>query len=393
MIPVAALAMSGCGGSQVSPAKIEGTAPVITGQPESATVPLGASAMLSVIATGSEPLSYQWSENGNALSDGTAASLNTGTLQMSDSGDAFRVTVSNVYGSVTSDVATITLGARSPAQRDMRFKHVQLASTLTATGATNIEAYLPGNFSSLSTTDDLGAPLAVGNQTCGIIDNIASCGWSVYEYAPPAGVAGFNSDYAVDLLTNLSNDLASLGGNSVMTSLDEQAEPGMPMDIFAASVETDPTVTGGFTLQRMQVTDAMLAAAVSAMAAQGVVMTAVSVNSSGGIDLVGYSWTGDAGTVYDAQTVLTSYESSGPQALLLAQEGYIITAVGTADNNQVLLVGTKVHGDSLPRNLSYVAPQGNGGTSAAGQIVVGHTFGNDAGNNPNLPATQTVISQ
>jgi hypothetical protein len=129
------------------------------------------------------------------------------------------------------------------------------------------------------------------------------------------------------------------------------------------------------------------------MAAQGVVVTAGSVNSGGGIDLLGYSWTGDSGTVYDAQTVLTNYEGVGPQALVLAQDGYIITAVGTADNGQLLLVGTKVHGDSLARNLYYVTPQGDGGTSGAGQIVVGYSFGNDAGNNPNLPGYSTVISQ
>jgi hypothetical protein len=108
---------------------------------------------------------------------------------------------------------------------------------------------------------------------------------------------------------------------------------------------------------------------------------------------MGYSWTGYAGNVYDAQAVLTNYEGVGSQALILAQEGYILTAVGAADNGQVLLVGTKVHGDSLPRNLSYATFQGNGGTSEAGQIVVGYTFGNDAGNNPNLPGFSTAISQ
>jgi hypothetical protein len=253
LLPMAALAMSGCGGNQSTPPKVEGTAPVITMQPASAVVPLGASATLSVAATGSDPLSYQWSENGNALSGGTSATLTTATLQMSDSGDKFIVTVSNAYGSVTSDVATITIGSHSPAQRDLRFKHVQLASMLTATRVTNIEAVVPGDFSSISTTGDVGAPLMVGNQTCGTIDNVASCGWSVYEYAAPMGVPGFDSFYAGDLLSSLSNDLASVGGNSVLTSLDEQAYTGMPTDIFAASIETDPTVTGGFTLQRATV--------------------------------------------------------------------------------------------------------------------------------------------
>jgi hypothetical protein len=91
--------------------------------------------------------------------------------------------------------------------------------------------------------------------------------------------------------------------------------------------------------------------------------------------------------------VLTSYANVGSQALGLAQGGYIVTAVGTADANQVLLVGTKVHGDTLPRNLSYSTVKGTGGTSSPGQIVVGNVFGNDAGNNPNLPGLQTLLAQ
>jgi hypothetical protein len=223
------------------------------------------------------------------------------------------------------------IGPRSPAQRDLRFKHVQLASNLQGSLITDVSAIIPGNSSAIQATDDLGPPLAVGNQNCGTINGVTSCGWRVYEYSAPVGVPGFNSVYGVDALTNLGSDLASSGGNSVMTSLDEQTESGLVEDIFAYSVETDPTVSNGFTVERAQATDATLATTVSAMAAKGVVVSAVSANSSGGIDLVAYAWTGDAGTAYDAQTVLTSYTNVGPQALGLAQGGYIVTAVSTAD--------------------------------------------------------------
>jgi hypothetical protein len=370
-----------------------GAAPMITAQPASATIPLDSAAMLTVAATGTGPLSYQWAENGNVVAGATSASVTTAALQLADSGDKFTVTVTNAYGSVTSNVATVTIGPRSPAQRDLRFKHVQLASSLQASQITDVSATIPGNSSSIQAPDQLGPPLAVGNQNCGTISGVTSCGWTVYEYAAPVGVPGFNSFYGVDALTNLGSDLASSGGNSVMTSLDERTESGLAEDIFAYSVETDPTVSNGFTLERAQATDTTLATTVSAMAAKGVVVTAVSANSSGGIDLVAYAWTGDAGTAYDAKTVLTSYANVGSQALGLAQGGYIVTAVGTADANQVLLVGTKVHGDTLPRNLFYSTVAGNGGTSSPGQIVVGNVSGNDAGNNPNLPADQTLLAQ
>jgi hypothetical protein len=370
-----------------------GNAPTITTQPASAVIPLDSSATLSATATGTGPLSYQWSLNGNAISGTNSATLTTAALQLSDSGDKFSVTVSNAYGSATSGIATIMIGPRSPAQRDMRFKHVQVASSLQGSLITDVAATIPGDSSLIHLSDQLGAPLSVGNQNCGTSDGVTQCGWIVYEFAAPAGVPGFNSLYGFDLLTNLGSDLASSGGNSVMTSLDEWTESGLAVDFFAYSVETDPTVSNGFTLERAQATDATLATTVSAMAAKGVVVTAVSANSSGGIDLVAYAWTGDAGTAYDAQTVLTSYANVGAQALGLAQGGYIVTAVGTADANQVLLVGTKVHGDTLPRNLSYSTVEGIGGTSSPGQIVVGNVLGNDAGNNPNLPGTQTLLAQ
>jgi hypothetical protein len=275
----------------------------------------------------------------------------------------------------------------------MRFKHLQLAPALEGIEATDIEAVIPGNMSETTFPSAVGSTLMVGNQDCGTSANLTSCAWHLQEFAAPAGIKGFSSSYQADALMNLDSDLAAVGANSVLTSLDEQNGPGFAYGVFAYSVETDPTVPGGFTMQRATVTDATLATTVSAMAAKGVVVTAASVNSAAGIDLVAYSWSGDQGTTYDAQTVLTTYVNLGPQALNLAQQGYIITAVGTADANQMLLVGTKVHGDTLPRNLSYTSFQGSGGTSPSGQIVVGYVFGNDAGNNPNLPAVEILLAQ
>lgn len=390
---VAMFAITGCG-SGGSSATAPGGVPTITAQPANATIPLDSAATLTVAAVGTGPLSYQWTENGSAVPGATSASLTTAALQLADSGDKFTVTVTNAYGSATSNVATVTIGPRSPGQRDMRFKHVQLSPDLEGYYVTNIGAVIPGSEILNSFTGHFGSPLGVGNQSCGTVTNITVCGWGVEEFSAPMSIQGFNSAYLADSLTNLDSDLAGLGANAVVTSLDEQNGPGFAYGVFACSVETDPTVSGGFTIQRTTVTDATLATTVSAMAAKGVVVTAASVDSTGGIDLVAYGWSGDAGTTYDAQTVLTTYAGVGSQAESLAQQGYIITAVGTADANQMLLVGTKVHGDALQRNLYYNSTQtGIGGATSAGQITVGHVDGNDAGNNPNLPGYQIVLEQ
>jgi hypothetical protein len=286
----------------------------------------------------------------------------------------------------------LTISPRAPAQRDMRFKHVQLSSTVEESVITNLSAIIPGNISQSNFSSGLGSPLGVGNQNCGTSANLTSCSWSLAEFGVPAGIPGFSSSYLGDSLTNLDSDLVKLGANAVLTSLDEQNGPGFAYGVFVCSIETDPTASGGFTMERAQVTDATLPTTVAAMAASGVVVTAVSMSGGGGIDLVAYGWSGNGGTTYDAKTVLTTYEGVGPQAESLAQGGYIITAVGTADANQMLLVGTKVHGDTSSRNLHYTGSQ-SGGVLSAGQIIVGNVFGNDAGDNPNLPGSSTLLVQ
>ena len=52
-------------------------APVITAQPSSASATLGASVSFNVVASGTGPLSYQWSKDGFAIS---GADLSTYTI-------------------------------------------------------------------------------------------------------------------------------------------------------------------------------------------------------------------------------------------------------------------------------------------------------------------------
>jgi hypothetical protein len=91
-------------------------APKITTQPVAQTVLLGDSPMLSVAATGTEPLSFQWKHDGtNLFDEGEFSGSTTSTLTISgvESFDAgsYSVVVSNVKGSVTSAKAVLTIGA------------------------------------------------------------------------------------------------------------------------------------------------------------------------------------------------------------------------------------------------------------------------------------------
>ncbi len=60
-------------------------------------------------ATGTAPLSYQWTKNGTTIDGATKATYITPPTTTLDNGALFAVTVTNRLGSVTSDNATLTV--------------------------------------------------------------------------------------------------------------------------------------------------------------------------------------------------------------------------------------------------------------------------------------------
>lgn len=100
-------ACGGSGGGGTAPPAV--VAPGITAQPVSQTVWSPAPATFTVAATGSEPLSYQWSRNGTDMPGSTLSTLNTGATSINDHGAVFRVRVSNTAGALTSVAATLSV--------------------------------------------------------------------------------------------------------------------------------------------------------------------------------------------------------------------------------------------------------------------------------------------
>ena len=88
-------------------------APSITQQPASLTVNAGGSATFSVTASGSSPLSYQWSYNGSAISGANGSSFAITSAQQANAGN-YLVTVSNSAGVVMSNSATLTVNVPTP---------------------------------------------------------------------------------------------------------------------------------------------------------------------------------------------------------------------------------------------------------------------------------------
>ncbi len=88
--------------------QIKDTAPVITGESGDRTVTAGQNVALSVSASGTPPLTYQWYKNGVALAAATGPTLTLANVQPADAGDYY-VVVTNALGSAQSRIAILTV--------------------------------------------------------------------------------------------------------------------------------------------------------------------------------------------------------------------------------------------------------------------------------------------
>lgn len=120
-------------------------APVITTQPSSQSVVVGATITLSVTASGSAPLGYQWSKDGTAVSGATGSTYSIASVATSDAG-SYTVAVSNSAGSVTSNAAVLSVTASSSGG----------SSQLSADATTAAQAFI----ATLSTTQQSSVQLA-----------------------------------------------------------------------------------------------------------------------------------------------------------------------------------------------------------------------------------------
>lgn len=98
-------------------------APSITTQPANQTVNAGQTATFSVTATGTTPLSYQWQENGSNVTGATSSAYTTPVTTTADSGEQFRVLISNSAGNITSSTATLTVNSVAASNIDVVTYH------------------------------------------------------------------------------------------------------------------------------------------------------------------------------------------------------------------------------------------------------------------------------
>ncbi len=110
--------------------------PTIITQPVSQAILLGQPVTLSVIATGSGTLSYQWSKGGVALNDDgriLGSTTNTLTINPSQADDtgSYDVVVTSEYGTITSDTVVVTINLPPTIAAQPTSQAVQLGNPLT----------------------------------------------------------------------------------------------------------------------------------------------------------------------------------------------------------------------------------------------------------------------
>ncbi|HWW31550.1 MAG TPA: PQQ-binding-like beta-propeller repeat protein [Steroidobacteraceae bacterium] len=115
LVPLVLLAalLAACGNKLSVTASVSPPAPVsapsITLQPADQSVAVGQTAIFSVTATGTAPLSYQWQKGGTPIAGASASSYTTPATMLADSGSKFSVIVTNAAGSIPSNSATLTV--------------------------------------------------------------------------------------------------------------------------------------------------------------------------------------------------------------------------------------------------------------------------------------------
>jgi hypothetical protein len=138
------------------PAAPVGQAPQLLRQPDSFVGRPGDSVVFVVEASGTAPLAYQWLRNGQPLTGETGPRLNW-VAREADNGALFTVVVSNSFGTVTSQPATLTVNLGTG-----------ISGTLTVSGDAQVlsgGSFVVNTASSLNGVNAAG-PDCVANLSC-----------------------------------------------------------------------------------------------------------------------------------------------------------------------------------------------------------------------------------
>jgi hypothetical protein len=223
-----------------APAVLSVNIPVsILTQPSGLTVNAGAPAQLSVTATGSAPITYQWRRAGVAIVGGTSGTLRFSEAQPSDAA-SYTVVVTNPVGSVTSSAATLAV---NPTVTRTLYKFIsgtftweQAKADAERKGGYLATITTPAEWSALSTqlSTNAGKVLWLGGfQNTGAAEPAGGWQWvtgETFDYArwgadQPGNTGGLEHYLALNasgLAVGTWNDTSASGGGKVVGYVLEQ---------------------------------------------------------------------------------------------------------------------------------------------------------------------------
>jgi uncharacterized delta-60 repeat protein/uncharacterized repeat protein (TIGR02543 family) len=203
--------------------------PVIVSQPASQTVGVGGTATFSVKAYGTPPLSYCWQRNGLPIAGATESTYTTNNVQLADSGSLFLCRVTNAFGSVTSQVATLTVTdpviITQPVSQDRNLGE-------SVTFSVTAEGTLPLSYQWWKD----GLPLAQGTDASLTLTNLQGADAGDYQVVVTGPYGSVTSAVAV-LTVNLTTA--------------DTFNPGANNDVYCLAVQADGKILVGGTFTNL----------------------------------------------------------------------------------------------------------------------------------------------
>ena len=182
------------------------------------------------------------------------------------------------------------------------------------------------------------------------------CGFQFAPFALPSGVTGLDVAYLGGAMQNYQDALNAppsyfgfpgpSDSGSVITSI-YFASYGVGMGFIHSDTSS------GFDRAQYTVSASGLQALATQEGLRGRVLTALSYDGAQAT-VFSYGWTSDPSAVYEAKVVFATLDTATDQIKGLAAGGYIVTATGCTqanDGNGVILVGTRVQGDTMSRPI------------------------------------------
>jgi len=250
---------------------------IITAQPQAAPAFAGQAVTLTVTATGSPTITYQWKRNGTAISGATSPSYTTQPLSVStDNGSTYQVVLTNPVAPVPSNVVTLTVNpAVAPAitagpQSMSVIMNEQANFSVTATGSAPLTyqwqkngAAINGATSSVLTipsvqsTDAASYTVVVGNAAASITSDPPA----VLTVLPPGPNLALNQQASASSQNGNGNTPASAAFDGNLTTRWDSVEGtsadpswlavrfATPQTFNTAVINWDPAFAKAFQLQ------------------------------------------------------------------------------------------------------------------------------------------------